>query len=727
MIDLGELFSIYKSSEVDEFITQLCGSTLKERGLSENVIKDKWRFVGDNPSNSSVINILKSPDKGIIERLTNGIDAVLEREKLEHNISMPKCAEDIVKIVYPKYYENNRQIKRGTKESSHAYEALDKVILSINDGSTSAKPTIDIIDKGTGLNGADFPNTILSINKGNKLSSDKEYLIGAFGQGGSTSLSHSYATIIVSKKAGRYYCTIVKGVQLKEYKTQAFMYYVEDGEVPEGFISENIEFHDDQVAQFLLADSGTFVRMIETDVSRKYRVNDITKPGMLGDYVNTELFNVALPVKMVENRKNYSQNKNAQNRNSFGSLAKLCTWKYSKKEYSGSLTIDHKNNSYKVDYYVVLPEDESDWGKDAKCKETYQRFNTSLDPIIYTVNGQFVTSELFTKLRNASLNFLQYRLLVVVDLDILGNEKYQFFTTDRSSLKKSDLANGFVDSIVDALSKDQILMGINQRVAEKSLSANIDNDLLKEISKEVKSYYQNFLAGGYVRLAGHTGIPLHENEEVYLDHIEGIKITSVKDKFYSNEDVKVILSTGAMKSVNENAEIFAYIDGRASYSLMKTCFNGRIQFIFSSKDIGVGFHEILFSFYENSIEVSTTPSFPFEVVDSVSDEPARAVRMDLDLNIFQVDNQELIVSVSKNLERKKIDIYLCLQHDMLAPVYGKKANSDTVNTIKARLIKPVTMYALLLDSIYEDLESVDKKNKMMAAFAQSIIASAQVN
>ena len=39
------------------------------------------------------------------------------------------------------------------------------------------KPTIDIIDKGTGLLGSEFDKTILSINHGNKLSRDKSYLI----------------------------------------------------------------------------------------------------------------------------------------------------------------------------------------------------------------------------------------------------------------------------------------------------------------------------------------------------------------------------------------------------------------------------------------------------------------------------------------------------------------------------------------------------------------------
>jgi len=43
---------------------------------------------------------------------------------------------------------------------------------------------------------------------------DKNYLIGAFGQGGSTSLPFSFATIILSKFDNKYYFTIVKRVKI---------------------------------------------------------------------------------------------------------------------------------------------------------------------------------------------------------------------------------------------------------------------------------------------------------------------------------------------------------------------------------------------------------------------------------------------------------------------------------------------------------------------------------
>jgi hypothetical protein len=175
--------------------------------------------------------------------------------------------------------------------------------------------------------------------------------------------------------------------------------------------------------------------MVESEISKRFRDNEVTKPGMLGDYLNTELFNVGLPVKVIENRANYRSNTHSQNRFVYGSQLKLKTSKrYLKKEYCGTINIEHNNRTYNIDYYILLPNDEEKWGSESECKKVFEQFNVYYDPIIYSVNGQTITTERYTKLNNAGLNFLRYRLLVVINLDILGTEKYKFFTTDSVSI-----------------------------------------------------------------------------------------------------------------------------------------------------------------------------------------------------------------------------------------------------------------------------------------------------
>ena len=324
MIELKRILNIYKKEQVDDFLKEITGFNLNEKDISVQDIKENWNFVGDNESNASSIEILKNGEKGLIERITNGIDAVIEKWKDQYNVKSPKTPDDVVKIAFPEYFDLKKSINNGETDRLNAFGKVN-VLVAINDGSKNTKPTLDVIDFGTGIKGDGFKKTILSIQAGNKLSSEKGYVIGAFGQGGSTSLAFAYATIIVSKKEDKFYFTIVKPVTLKDYKNHCYVYLKINQQIPECKMSSLLK--DEYLNNFICCESGTFVRMIEMDISKEYRMNDITKPRMLYDYINSELFNVSIPIKVIENRANYVMNLKTQDRYSYGSYLKLHTYK----------------------------------------------------------------------------------------------------------------------------------------------------------------------------------------------------------------------------------------------------------------------------------------------------------------------------------------------------------------------------------------------------------------
>ena len=373
-----------------------------------------------------------------------------------------------------------------------------------------------------------------------------------------------------------------------------------DGKIPELFF-DGLETSD-YYNSFLSGESGTLIRMIETDISKNLRDNEITKPGMLGDYVNTELFNVGLPVKIIENRADYSNNAHVQNRNSFGTFSKLQTWKsYVKKGYSGSIDVEVNGQTYKVDYYTILPPKEEDWGRDGEARKTFIQFNSSLDPILYTVNGQTITTERFLRLKNAGLNFMRYRLLVVINLDNLGMEKYKFFTTDRNHIKETDQTRGFLDKVVAAIANVDKLKEMNAIIADKAINSNIDNDLINDISKEVKNLYNSFLKGGVaLPRGGHGHHQIPTDEEEYLDVINDIEITTTKTEYFKDQAVNIILTTGAQKHINQNALIYAFIDGKSNYNATPSFMNGRIQYAWDAKTLKPGVHQIQFRYFKDS-------------------------------------------------------------------------------------------------------------------------------
>ena len=711
MIELKRILNIYKKEQVDDFLKEITGFNLNEKDISVQDIKENWNFVGDNESNASSIEILKNGEKGLIERITNGIDAVIEKWKDQYNVKSPKTPDDVVKIAFPEYFDLKKSINNGETDRLNAFGKVN-VLVAINDGSKNTKPTLDVIDFGTGIKGDGFKKTILSIQAGNKLSSEKGYVIGAFGQGGSTSLAFAYATIIVSKKEDKFYFTIVKPVTLKDYKNHCYVYLKINQQIPECKMSSLLK--DEYLNNFICCESGTFVRMIEMDISKEYRMNDITKPRMLYDYINSELFNVSIPIKVIENRANYVMNLKTQDRYSYGSYLKLHTYKkYVNLNYSGSIKIDYKNNAYNIEYFVILPSNEEDWGRDAKAKEVFGMFNTNLNPIIYTANGQMINSEPFTRLKNVGLSMLKYRLLVIINLDVLGIEKYRFFTTDRNQIKSTDDTKDFLDKVIYELAREENLLSINNLIADKAIDGSVDNELLSEISNDVKGLYNKYLKGGSI-LHGRKGVrTVNPSEEEFFDHITKLEITTTQKTYYRNETVRIIVETGATKSVNENSLIYIYLDGKAYYGFVKTTMNGHIQFNIDS--LIPGDHKIKCSYFNNdtnSIDFETS-DFEFEILNEDLVTTPKTSSKVLNIDIKTVKEKEAICEIIKNDEDKSITVEVCLDSDeMYSSVYGLTASSDTIKSFQKIIIKPIALFCLFLGESYDAFET-EYKNKII--------------
>lgn len=724
MIKIEEVLSIYKEIQIDELLKKYTGLDLNEKNLSYDKIKDHYRFLGSSCSNGSNVGQLTTGEKGLVERITNAIDAVIENQKNKCSITSPKDSSFVIRKAFPNYYSNMQDVINDNVDRSLAKDAENQVIVAVNDGSKSNKPTFDIIDKGTGLLGSEFENTILSIDHGNKLSRDKSYLIGAFGQGGSTSLPFTYATIILSKKNGHISFTIIKRVELIDYKNLVYVYITIDNSIPELDYS-NFQSNDEYLENFInKSESGTLVRMVESEISKRFRDNEVTKPGMLGDYLNTELFNVGLPVKIIENRANYKTNVHLQNRSIYGSHLKLKTSKrYVKKDYCGTINIEHNNRTYNIDYFILLPNNEEKWGSEAECKKVFEQFNVYYDPIIYTVNGQTITTEKYTKLNNAGLNFLRYRLMVVINLDVLGTEKYRFFTTDRARIVDSDLTHGFLDKVVKALASTQQLVDMNGIIGEKSVSSSIDQNFLDEVSKQVKNEYSKFLKTGNV-ITGKSGHHYNStSEEIYEDRIVTLDITSSKREFYIDENVTFVVTTKAQKHINEEAIIGCFLNDKSYNDLQRTFMNSRIQYSINAGVLNKGSYTIQFIYFNFQCATLESEKIKFEVTSEKNPEKeVKSLTKGLDLNIVIVDEATLICDVARDLVNKKIDIKLCLDSDQLrSEIYGLSASSDEVSKIKNRIIKPIALFSLFCRDLYDNIENDDDKNRIILSFIKAFV------
>ena len=148
----------------------------------------------------ATINIGSDPAAGLIERVTNAIDSILERKWIElgkpNSARSPReAAEQWFDISEGKLSSIDEHDIRTDKKGISSL--ADKVRVTLWDSERKDKPTVDIRDYGIGIKAENISNTILSLNENLKI--NKLFLAGAFGQGGSTALAYSHYTIIVSR------------------------------------------------------------------------------------------------------------------------------------------------------------------------------------------------------------------------------------------------------------------------------------------------------------------------------------------------------------------------------------------------------------------------------------------------------------------------------------------------------------------------------------------------
>ena len=188
---MKKLFKQLLEANTAKEVTDLLETLIDEYNVS-------WTPVGGYKDNIATINIGTDPAAGLAERITNAIDAVIELEWQKQgkptDIVSPRTAS-----------ENWFNLKDGKLRSidnasdKKIQELARKIKVTLRDSERENYPTVEIRDQGIGIKGDDFSKTILSLHGQNKIS--KLFLMGAYGQGGSTALSYNNYTIIISKPA----------------------------------------------------------------------------------------------------------------------------------------------------------------------------------------------------------------------------------------------------------------------------------------------------------------------------------------------------------------------------------------------------------------------------------------------------------------------------------------------------------------------------------------------
>lgn len=464
-------------------------NVLNDVSTSERVAVALAAFESTNPTvhwipvgrenNKGTIEASSDPGRSLIERLTNGIDSVLEDEFVRHK-GKPDCRTPREAAQAWLGVPKGGLSELSTKERQHL---ADRVSIYIGDGDGLPDRRLVVIeDRGTGILPEHMSATILSLSESNKIK--KRYVVGAYGQGGSSTFACSQFTFI----ATRFASTNSVGFSVVKYY-------------------EPPEEDEAKVGNYVYLALGT--KVLEVDVKDhafpvgtrvRHFGYDLTKyagslgPGSIYGLLNSILFDPVMPVWLTDAVHKYRR-----------------VIKGSRNALNGAVDEgdDDKKEpkiSHAVPLYYVDLGDAGSIGLEYWVLEPYEKqpiraFVDPNKPIVLTLHGQS-HAELSQALvrKEADLPYLRQRLIVHVDCNRLTpGAKRALFVSNREEARRGQVYSRIQEEVVRALKSDDELSRLNAQAREEGLHQQ-DQAAQKQMQSEVARLLR--MQGSEVEMVG---------------------------------------------------------------------------------------------------------------------------------------------------------------------------------------------------------------------------------
>ena len=514
--------------------------------------KAKYRFepVGNRKNNLATINIGTDPAAGVTERITNAIDAVLEKEWIDQeeptDIKTPRRASELWFNI-----EQGKISKISDSNDERLRSLSPKVKVTLTDSGQKTKPTVEIRDLGIGLEPEQFSKTILDLNGNNKIG--KLHLMGAYGQGGSTALSYNNLTLIISRpffgdkrKKPKVAWTIVRinPGDVNKDKHEWYEYMVDKG-TGQPFVTEI----DDKEFE-----PGTLVRHIMMDLG-KFKGN-MTAPGTgLWYLAHNYLFDPIIPFTISDERGSKPVNRTVTGNNRLLTNTDFL-------DYPQEVPLTFKDGKVIIYYWVL-----NTTGDNPKTR--IKNYVMPSQPIVITFNGQKQGVIGNTLIKNdLKLPFLDNYLIVQIEADNMDNDsKRQLFSSTRESLRDTSILEELKKLTLDTLAADDELKRLDrerkQRYFTQEDTSALDN-LRKRLARRINTFLKSSGSGNSVT-ATKTN-ESHNSEKLPEIPVEDPPtffeiVTPSPKEVYQNKSFAIKFKTDAHPSYFNKAETFvAFIE-----------------------------------------------------------------------------------------------------------------------------------------------------------------------
>lgn len=514
----------------------------------------RWEAVGGRGNNQSTINMGTDPAAGLVERITNSIDAVLDLEWHQQG-----CPNDIdsPRAAVQKWFGLQEGKLRNIKDASakNIQELAKRISVTLKDSEREEFPTVEIRDYGTGIKGEEFSKTILSLNDDNKI--NKLHQMGAYGQGGSTALSFNTFTIIISrphkilKKGNGVSFTIVRFNDggLGQRKLGWYEYCLAENNQP-----FSIEIDEEKFK------AGTLVRHIGMDIG-KYKAKITGPTSSLWYLAHHYMFDTVFPFTITGERASDLTKGKKENRSVLGNNRRLTLGGGDEKEltqYKRDATLTFRDGKVTLYYWVLTIEGDKPWDR-------IKNYTQASQPIIITFNGQkqghLLNSIIKSELK---LPFLEKYLVVQIECDQLDNEsKRQLFSSTRENTRDTSIKKELEKLVVDTLDADDELKRLDKERRDRYLQKD-ETEAMDKLKKRLASRINHYLkatgGGGAGVKATETGETVKTKKQPQIpvnDPPTFLEITTPNEKeVFIGKTFSVKFKTDAHPNLFSNPDWF---------------------------------------------------------------------------------------------------------------------------------------------------------------------------
>lgn len=499
-----------------------------------------WRYFDDKEVNfSNIGNQVNRPEKALVEKLVNSVDARLMGECLAQGINPegPNSPPSIRKAV-AQFFDKNANPDSATAGLISMWPAArrTKIARGITLAATGFMPSkgypcFSIADSGEGQTPEMFPSTFLSLTESNKMRIP--FVQGRFNMGGTGVLrfcGKSNLQLIVSRRNpkildgdfshesdGMWGFTIVRrenphGNRRNSVYTYLAPVFASSDSTKGGvlrFTASSLPIFPDKNNPYARqSEWGTLIKLYEYQLTGS-KSNIIRRGGVLSK-LDLLLPNLALPIRLHECRSGYGGQSGSYDTNLTGVAVRLDDNRAENLEFDPTSSPIRVMGEQMIATIYVF--------KKGKAK-TYK----GSEGIIFTVNGQahaHFTRDFFHRNR-VGMDYLADSILVNVDCsNIGGRAREDLFMNSRDRLGGGDLRKEIEKALEDLIGSHEGLRELKESRRRKEIEARVADDKpLEDILQELlrsSPALANFLLKGMQLSAPFKSPTVIKRQEKYL-------------------------------------------------------------------------------------------------------------------------------------------------------------------------------------------------------------------